>query len=180
MEVTVHNGFPVAPRSRDSVCRAARLDSISLAPQGGAVDLPKILDILSGHDRVHYDVLDAKDWKAAGNVEAYYAYNEKTIFFKASMFDALCRGNTRARFTVAHELGHALLEHVPNFNRLSANRIPKNCHSELQANAYAAAFLMNASEIRAKKLYTPAAVASYFKVSIQTASFRLRELGLSE
>ncbi len=90
--------------------------------------------------------------------------------------------NVRQRFTIAHELGHFVLEHGPafrdsveNFNLSTWN--PK----EIAANRFAAEILMpeDAVEylIHKEKEYSPNEMALAFEVSPVAMRYRLKNLG---
>lgn len=75
----------------------------------------------------------------------------------------------RDRFTLAHELGHVLLHHLPN---------PE---MEKESDRFAAEFLMPQRDIRAHfkapvKLHTVARLKPYWKVSMAALMYRAREL----
>ena len=83
----------------------------------------------------------------------------------------------RQRFTVAHELGHCLLEHG------ARNRVNKTLeapdHCEREANQFAAELLM--PEYAVKKLAPDNGLdmlAWYFDVSTTAMYFRMKNLGL--
>lgn len=98
----------------------------------------------------------------------------------------------RDRFTIAHELGHlflhypTMLKRHPGITTMVATRwVDENDsvqqRAEWEANWFAAAFLMPASDFRASfKRYggNLTAVASMFAVSIQAAEVRRKNLGL--
>ena len=88
----------------------------------------------------------------------------------------------RQRFTIAHELGHAVLH--PNENiidyRMDGDFSPK----ELEANEFAARVLMPASEIKKVKVSLEqmkeknivSSLAQYFGVSMQAMMVRLQKI----
>lgn len=88
----------------------------------------------------------------------------------------------RQRFTIAHELGHHVLNHgernrdTPN-EFMSMNTDP----AERAANTFAAELLMPASAVRAmvevRKITDVGNLASLFHVSRPAMTFRLRGLG---
>lgn len=92
----------------------------------------------------------------------------------------------RQRFTCAHELGHYVMhaeepdavDYVDYRNALS---VTGENSEEVFANAFAAALLMPAKEVRrlTKDHYTHSQLALYFGVSYDALSFRLENLGLT-
>ena len=100
----------------------------------------------------------------------------------------------RRRFTVAHEIGHIVL-HLPALMAQANHQIPlfavpqapiQDDRLEFQANYFAAALLMPRAPLRtafgertARGEYVRAEeVAHYFGVSVQAATFRMKQLRL--
>lgn len=91
----------------------------------------------------------------------------------------------RQRFTMAHELGHFVLNHGSRFRDPVSNffsDIPDE--KEVQANRFAAALLMPEPAIRFfiknEKNPTTQKLAEYFKVSSTAMIYRLKNLGISQ
>ena len=91
----------------------------------------------------------------------------------------------RQRFTMAHELGHFVLNHGSRFRDPVSNffsNIPDE--KEVQANRFAAALLMPEPAIRFfinnEKNLTTQKLAEYFKVSSTAMVYRLKNLGISK
>lgn len=87
----------------------------------------------------------------------------------------------RARFTIAHELGHIMMHPYQELNRAAAEEmversIPCSMSAEWQANTFAGAFLMPVSVCRAHP--DPVALSKKAFVSPATAEIRLKHLGL--
>ena len=79
--------------------------------------------------------------------------NGPLIILREDVYDAACSGNGRARFTVAHEIGHVFLhKDVPSVH----NRMRKGAdlqayeNSEWQANTFAGELLMPKSSFAGK------------------------------
>ncbi len=83
----------------------------------------------------------------------------------------------RCRFTIAHEIGHIILNHHPAKYHLLINN---NQYKERQANIFATELLMPSKEF--KNIYFNChitdvlGVANYFQVSKQAASIRIEEV----
>lgn len=126
-----------------------------------------------------------KDAEEIGNTEALTSYlpdsDRVAIFLATRVYQALCAGQPRALFTLIHELGHAVL-HLPFLKvaRMLPHGLarggshPTYEDSEWQADAFAAAFLMPASEIDERRLRTPEQVQETFGVSQAAAEARWR------
>ena len=85
---------------------------------------------------VEFEVLSMKDM---GDAEGYTCPNGTFICLREDVYEAACMGDSRARFTVAHEIGHLDLHtNVPIYHARSGVSIPPYMLSEPQANQYAA------------------------------------------
>ncbi len=97
---------------------------------------------------------------------------------------------SRRRFTVAHEIGHALLhlKDVPNGSYTDsrtqlfrlANVTPLSDPAETNANQFAAALLMPDEWVRLahQRTRNVADLAREFNVSVDAMTFRIKNLGL--
>jgi predicted transcriptional regulator len=84
----------------------------------------------------------------------------------------------RDRFTVAHEIGHFILHHENNGEEARYNRSGTD-PAEVEANWFAAAFLMPKAEFLAAFHDQPLhMVARQFRVSVSAAEVRARSLGI--
>ncbi|MFA7284847.1 MAG: ImmA/IrrE family metallo-endopeptidase [Candidatus Absconditabacterales bacterium] len=97
----------------------------------------------------------------------------------------------RKRFTIAHELGHIVLGHVPTGGILKDNlkfRDPTHNYTdeekkqEVEANDFAANLLMPSEAVQKNfSLFdTISELAKFFNVSEQAMRFRLDNLGLTQ
>ena len=112
------------------------------------------------------------------NDEAHYDPYIRLLSIRQSVFEAANSGNSRARFTIAHEVGHIILGH----NKIRHRRPdydPKSTASgnvvadEKQANSFAAAFLAP-FHLSNMDLETSAAdIAEYFQIGLKAAEIRL-------
>lgn len=79
--------------------------------------------------------------------DAYTAFEPTRIFVRASVAAKARQGDARSRFTLFHELGHAVLHPgLPKARKtvvaLRPDKIPPQNDSERQANVFAAAIMM--------------------------------------
>ncbi|MEX8518770.1 MAG: ImmA/IrrE family metallo-endopeptidase [Leptothrix sp. (in: b-proteobacteria)] len=175
MEVPLHEGFPVEPRSRLSIREAAIHAREVLRLPPGRLNIPRLLDDLTRFG-IYYDVFDRHSAPVPREVEACYVPEMRTLYIRDSVFQQMCDGGQRAVFTVGHELGHAVLAHRRTLNRQTTATFPRYCNSEWQANAFAAEFTMPLAEIWKFGLFTPEAIARYFGVSMAAARIRQQDL----
>lgn len=70
--------------------------------------------------------------------------SENVIKLREDVYEGVCNGVGRDRFTAAHEMGHYLMHRdAPmKFHRTSRGRLPAYMESEWQANTFAGALLM--------------------------------------
>lgn len=121
--------------------------------------------------------------------EAKYDPGTNCILLAPCTYELLYADQPRARFTFAHELGHAVL-HGAYLQEALAGRVPHRMYKrstipafvdpEWQANAFAASFMMPASAFTkcVREGMTIEGLARYFKASPQAVRFRGQKLGL--
>lgn len=106
--------------------------------------------------------------------QKYAEYRPKTneLVVRQDVYDAVCKDDTRHRFTIAHELGHYFLHDDVSFSRCQDDvEIPKYRDPEWQANVFASAFLINRDLMQGMSV---PAVSKYFGVSHQAAEIAVR------
>lgn len=115
------------------------------------------------------------DARALGKAEAITDGFRPIITFGAASYNELAKDAPRARMTAAHELGHLLL-HTGRTGFALLRARDTRLDPERQADIFAAAFLMPASEFKAVKSIQEA--MKKFGVSKDAALFRARKLKL--
>lgn len=175
MDIPLHDGFPVAPRSRIEIRGAAVNARRVLALPDGRIDIPAMLDKLSAEFSVHYDVFDHSSAPMPREVEACFVPEDMTIYIRDTVYAEMASGGQRAVFTIGHELGHAVLAHRRSFARASGP-VKVFANSEWQANTFAAEFTMPLDQIRSRALLTAQSMATFFGVSPRAATVRLDDL----
>ena len=175
MDMPLHEGFPVAPRKRVDIRAIAQSAREALKLPPGKLDWQPLLDKLSSEYGIHYDIFDKFSSPVPMEVEACFVPGQMTIYIRDSVFDQIIQGGQRATFTMGHELGHVLLAHQRTHNRLTRD-VPIYCHSEWQANIFAAEFTMPLQEIHKRSLRTASAISDFFGVSPAAATTRLADL----
>ncbi len=117
------------------------------------VDVEKLLD-RSMYLEADYSMEIVSDQDMYGNVEAMTSFSDRVIEIRESDFNAL-QSPGRARFTVCHEIGHALL-HTDQLENITIEEsrslklcrqkedIPSYRSADWQAEAFASALLMPA------------------------------------
>jgi Zn-dependent peptidase ImmA (M78 family) len=120
---------------------------------------------------------DVRDEDEMGGDEACTLPDRNEIRIRLDVYNALEVGNRRARFTVAHELGHLVLH--PGIVLARSLRIGTHSFdedSESQADGFAAEFLMPVDLVVARRCRTAAQVSEMFAVSMDAALIRVKAL----
>lgn len=176
MDMPMHDGFPVEPRSRNDIRDVAVHARRILKLGDGRVDIPRVLDKLSAEFGIHYDVFDKSSAPVPGEVEACYVPEDFTIYIRDTVFSEMANGGSRAVFTFGHEMGHALLGHRRTYNRQSVATVPRYANSEWQANTFSAEFVMPTDQIWKFNLRSAEAIVRQFGVSPVAARVRVDDL----
>lgn len=140
-----------------------------------------IIELIENKLGEHLEDFALEVWSLgeSGPVEAHTLFNPVRIMVREDIYEGAYKDDARARFTVAHELGHLCLHWGFPRPRLSPEAQRPNDPSpkgrmEKEANQFAAAFLMPQS--LAKKIDDPRRLASLCRVSDKAASYRLHGL----
>lgn len=167
-------GFRVSPRSGSEIALAATRTRASLGVSGPTFSPEVVLESLTTFG-VTVDVIDDADRELPRGVEACWIPDTVELLIRESVYLAACRRESRAMFTVAHELGHLALGHRRTFNRdTSGCKVYED--SEWQANTFAAEFLMPLDLIRKHRGFTAEQLVRLFGVSQQAAETRIAKL----
>ncbi|MBI4366195.1 MAG: DUF2384 domain-containing protein [Deltaproteobacteria bacterium] len=114
---------------------------------------------------------------SAANAPALAWTDSKTLYVQKSVVEGLTKGDVRARYIIAHEIGHLVLKHqAPKYRAVNdATRLHRDWKmQELEAALFADAFLMPASLV--KQFQTADGISATFQISHSTASNRIAEL----
>ncbi|WP_351008793.1 ImmA/IrrE family metallo-endopeptidase [Shewanella sp. S1-58-MNA-CIBAN-0166] len=132
-------GMKVPPLSTATIEAAARNCRTSFRITKPYINVCKLLDALQELSLLVYEVVEDHE---LGDEDARTYPNNKRILIKNSVYEAAADGNGRARFTIAHELGHLDLHKgvQPGFSR-GTHKVFED--SEWQADTFASEFLMN-------------------------------------
>lgn len=173
---SLHSGFRVSPQSTNKIRAIAQNARAALNIPPGPLHAEQLLERLHTYGIV-VDVFDKVSAPVPPEVEACWVPSIKTLYIRDTVYQDICCGEPRGRFTVAHELGHIILAHQITVNRESSTtEMKKYENSEWQANTFASEFLMPEIEIRRQNLLSATAVAAHFKVSQQAAEIRVRNV----
>ncbi|UMM63078.1 ImmA/IrrE family metallo-endopeptidase [Aristophania vespae] len=178
-----NKGFNVSPRSWSKIREEAlRLRKCFALDLDKPFPVTKFLGILYDDlDLLQVEIIE-KDKRTAA-IEAFIPIDGSSpprMLIREDVYDKACNGEGRARFTIAHELGHLFLHvydqesYIMARTNQSVGNIPPYCDSELQANQFAAEILMPVGGIWIGD--TEADLMERFGVSQLAASNRLRYL----
>ena len=81
------------------------------------------------------------------NVYAYYSPIDNLMKIREDVYIGASNGNSRDRFTLAHEVGHYFLHNEVILTRKSESEIPPYENPEWQANVFAGELLIPSQEI---------------------------------
>jgi hypothetical protein len=120
-------------------------------------------------------------------IEAAMDPHDKMVILSQETYDDLINGLARARFTVAHEIGHVILHarylhhrllDGGNILRLNRGDIPPFRDPECQANAFAASFLMPTHHVdrMIREGTDIQSLIEIFEVSSESAEYRMNNL----
>lgn len=135
--------FVVPPRSWDSIGTIAdgfrRNLGLENTPYMPVIDiLEKVLD-----NQLNFVRLEIGEDRDMSGAEGLTDPNGEFIIIHEDVYDAAVKGDGRARFTVAHEIGHLFLHTgIPLARAVNDGSIKAFLMSEPQANQFAAEFLM--------------------------------------
>lgn len=164
----------VAARSRGAVERRAsraRAD-LGLLPTD-RVNMAKLID-LELPNLIEGFEMRVEDDHVLGAAEAVTDLNKPIIAFSNRTYESLCRDHGRARMTAAHELGHLLMHCRQPVGLAFMKRYDPRVDPEVQADTFAAAFLM--PEVAFRKMRSIREVMKTFGVTRDAATCRARKL----
>lgn len=122
-----------------------------------------------------YEIVDDSE---LGDAEGMNCLGTPKIILPESVYEALYMDDGRARFTVAHEIGHLILhpKHRLSLSRNVGEVVPAFRDPEKQANRFAAALLMPKRLLVNYRSATVADIMDIFGVSNQAAEIRMGAL----
>lgn len=147
-------GYKMKPRSRDVIRRYAHRLRQLLSIDSAKVDVIKVIEQLWYEDIISLEIVDDYTLDEHYGETIHLLVNGDPIphiKLENRVFEGAADDNPRDRFTVAHEIGHAILHKESVTLARSISHRSKNLHfydSEWQASAFAAEFLADIRHIR--------------------------------
>ncbi|MDE5765585.1 MAG: ImmA/IrrE family metallo-endopeptidase [Clostridia bacterium] len=109
--VQYRSSYEVPPLGRQNLRDYAKYVRSKLNITTPYFPVVQLLESLNSIIGVDYDIIDDSEWaKRFGEDEhAQYNLTDKIIYVKSSVYEGACNDFGRDRFTIAHEIAHALL-----------------------------------------------------------------------
>ncbi len=163
-------GHKVKPLKTATIESAARNCRDSFRQFKPYINICKLYEVLQELGVLWFEVVE--DYEL-GDEEARTYPNAKLIKIKNTVYEAAANGDGRARFTLAHELGHLDLHknQEPAFSR-GDHQVYED--SEWQADTFASEFLMDSRMINSTD--TAQDLVEKFGVSYTAAALRLKKM----
>lgn len=159
----------VSPRSRLEIRGiAARLRRVVGAH--GRFDIVQFMDVDLYRLDPEYE-LQLQSEEAMGAHEGLTFPDRRLVVIREDVYEAASEGQGRARFTMAHELGHFVLHQqlCLAFGGQSYGPVPSYRDAEWQSNVFAAELLMPCDEVEGSALKSPTELVKAYGVSQRAA-----------
>ncbi|WGE89608.1 ImmA/IrrE family metallo-endopeptidase [Actinobacillus arthritidis] len=169
--VFYQEGFSVPPKSKmqiDSITQFIRAANPDLINKDGAIDVLALLEIKYGK----YHIIPDHEMKGILGL----TLPSGDILLRQSVYDGACDGNGRDRFTIAHEIAHAIMhkEHI-GLARPVEKSTKIFCNAEWQANEFAGRLLLPDNYIELYKGSSVGDIAEMFGISYECAQIRINK-----
>lgn len=165
----------VQRRDRKSIAELAEAVRKALHLGLGRVNMLVLLELTLPDIFEGYQFLVVPDEDMPG-AEGLTDLKVPTIRLPDSVYSALEAGETRARYTAAHELGHLLMHSSSHVRYARADSIDRHQDPEWQADVFAAEFLMPEPLFRQVRSVEEA--MAKFGVGFMAANRRAKDLRL--
>lgn len=168
---------PLQPEQIREIAESIRAFMLSLSPrhsEDGYVNIVDFIEELHNRELIELEVCESSDLP---HDYANATPSQKKVSVRQEVYHQAARGEARARFTMAHELGHLVL-HANVIPKYAQSQAPSSHHYtedvEWQANEFAAWLLVSPQD--PSKLKTPKSIADNFGVSLEMAGYQWRKL----
>ncbi len=170
-----NRGVRVNPRSKENIkglANAFRTDyaKINLHERINLLQLIEIVLPKITNLKFEFILVEKEEM---GDVEAAMSPDRMKMYIRNDVYDQLHQEDPRARFTIAHEIGHFVLHDEVTLTRSSQSKHEPFRDSEWQADCFAAELL---APIQACKEYsTIEDIMNVFGISYSCAQIRFNE-----
>lgn len=166
-------GVKVKPTSTAKIRKLAEDFRVLLGIEAPKVDMLDLLEDTLFQVGLSFHVDDPASPILNPEEDACAFPDRDFLVLSPRVYEGLCNDDPRARFTLAHEVGHMLMHgsNIQGFARPRTGSSPHKayCDSEWQADTFAAEFLMPASIARGM---TEQGIMDAFGVSASAAKIR--------
>jgi hypothetical protein len=168
-------GVKVAPTNRAAVRKLTSALREHLGEHGAVIDVARFIEHKLA---VEFDLVFVSRSRAVmGEDEGRTFPDALRLELRDDVYQALLKGDVRARFTAMHEVGHFFLHPGVPLRRMSGPAHHQHFEdSEWQADCFAAEILMPVHLMRQMGLRTAAAASAAFGVSLRAAIIRIATL----
>ncbi|UYW25891.1 ImmA/IrrE family metallo-endopeptidase [Methylorubrum extorquens] len=119
-----------------------------------------------------------RDHREMGQRHGYVDPSTGELALREDVYDGICMGRGRDRFTACHEVGHFIMHGAGALNRVrDGQKVQIFRCPEWQANEFASALLMPERMVRDCRLISE--VVERFGVSFDAADVRVRKLSMT-
>lgn len=169
-----HQGFIVPARKKVDICTTAttiRNCFAQLITRTGELPIHVVYELLP--DLLPGFQMEVCEVGQMGQDHGQTFPDNKRILLRQDVYDGMCQGKGRDRFTGAHELGHLFLHTGIGFARAmdASTKIYRN--SEWQANTFASALLIDDGNLRLCRSIEE--VMQRFGVTYEAAKVRFKQ-----
>lgn len=167
------SNITATPKSRNEIMNYASIIRKISGISSGYFDVVKFIEFdaynIFGID---YEIVSDTDRRLESNEFAKFVPSENKIYLRESVYNRATDNIGQDRFTLAHELGHALFHKKQALSR-SVCKPPTYMDPEWQANEFASHVLCPLSEIVDLGTYD---IMETYGVSKQVANIQLKKL----
>lgn len=161
-----------SPLSRDTIRKMCnKLREYLDISQDCPFPIVEVIESLASDGKdLNYEIIPDSEMKEC---YAKTLPDKNVILIKESVYEGACSGNTRDRFTLAHELGHLLLHGGDSISfARSGEKIKAYQNPEWQANTFAAELLVPATAIVGKTIKQ---ISNQYNVSHKVAEIQFNQ-----
>lgn len=172
-----HKGFVVPARKKSdifSLANQVRNVFSKVITKEGMLPIAVVYELMPKF-LSNFELQITEPWELGEDHGRTYP-DKRLIQLRNDVYEGMCQGKGRDRFTGAHELGHLFLHtNIPFARALNEATDKIYCSSEWQANTFASALLIDELSLRSCK--TIDEIVNRYGVTQQAAEVRFKDIG---